>query len=461
MNKKNIIIGGGALVLLAAIIVVIFVMTRPTKLAAIVPANSVAVAKIDFTKMASSESEVKAITKLLDVDALEESGIDFSQPAYIFESGQGLIGLVAGMNDDDATEQWVKKLANKGLCTEINEKNDVKFTTIANTLLAGFNDRAIVLVGPVVATSEAENMHKIAKYLKADEDESFMTTKLYEKLTTLDGVTISMVAQSAALPERFVAPFALGAPSNSSPADVCLAATLTIIEGKYLSVEGEAFSFDENVDKSLKLAAKAYKNVKGTYLPTISTDDAIVASCNIAGREYLKLLHSNPTLRTILMGLNTTIDINKMLEGVDGDILIKGNFDSKGNVSPTLLADATNQDWLADVDYWKRSCPSGTTITNGSAPKSFHFANQDYRIDFGLTNGDKTLYFVPSSDEPSNTLAPAKNSLPKELTDRIKSSKLCTLVNIRAILNVYGNETISKLAQPVLGDINTIVIGVK
>jgi len=460
MKKSYIISGVVAIVALIAIGVCYWLM-RPTKLEAIVPANSVAVAKVDFAKIASGKSDSKAIANLLGVDALDECGIDFSQPAYIFESEQGLFGMVAAIADNDATEQWIGKLAKKGLCTDMGEKNGVKYTTFANMVLAGFNGKAMIMVGPVVATSETENLRKIVKYLEADEDDSIMSTKLYEKLNAMDGGMITMVAQSSALPKRTVAPFTLGAPSSSSPTDICLAATLNVIEGKYLAIEGEAFSFDSEIDKSLKLAANTYKKVKGTYLPTISENDAIVVSCNIAGREYVKLLRSNPTLRTILVGLNTTLDINKMLDGVAGDILVKGNFDDKGNITPTLLADAVNDDWLADVDYWKKSCPSGTTISNGSTPQSFRFTSQDYHIDFGLTDGGKTLYFVPSSDTPLNVLEPAAQPLPKEIVEKMQGGRLCAIANIGTLLRVYGGETATNLAKPILGNINTIVIGVK
>lgn len=460
MKKSYIISVVVAIVALIAVGIAYW-LTRPTKLEAIVPSNSVAVARVDFAKMASGNGDSKAIAKLLNVDDLKDCGINFSEPAYFFESGQGLFGLVTAIADDDATEQWIGNLAKKGLCTEISEKNGVKYTTFANMVLAGFNGKAMIMVGPVVATSEAENLRKIVKYLEADEEESIMGTKLYEKLTAMDGGMIDMVAMSSALPERIVAPFTLGAPSSSSPTDICLAASLNVIEGKYLAVEGEAFSFDSDIDKSLKLAANTYKKVNGTYLPTISADDAIVVSCNIAGREYVKLLRSNPSFRTILVGLNTTLDINKMLDGVDGDILIKANFDTKGNISPTLLADAINSDWLADVDYWKKSCPSGTVISNGSAPQSFRFASQDYHIDFGLTNGGKTLYFAPTSDTPLNVLSAATNPLPKEIMEKMQGGRLCALANISTLLKVYGGETATTLAQPILGNINTIVIGVK
>lgn len=457
--KKKII----AIVVTAVVVLVIGIVSyfffQATDIVCVVPANSVAVAKIDLTKVAASDNN--AITKLLKVDSPKECGLDFESPAYLFESGDGMFGLVVGVNDDDKVEAWIEKQAERGVCTHPAEKKDVKFTSFNNLFLAGFNSKALLVMGPVVAASEGEQQLKIAKYLKADEDKSIKTSQLYDKLSAMGNGLVSLVAQTSALPEKFVAPFTLGAPSSASPSDIYLAATLDVVDGKYLSVEGGSFAFDAEIDKTLKDAAKAYKNVKGTYLTTISSNDAFALSCNIAGKEYVNLLRSNPMFRTILIGLNTTIDINKMLNGVDGDILIKGNIDKKESIAPSLLADATNSDWLEDVSYWKKSCPNGTNITNGSTPKTFSYSSPDYHVDFGLTNSDKTLFFAPTGIGKEDILAPAANPLPKEITDKMKSSKLCAVVNIKSVLAVYGGTMATMVAEPILGNINTIVIGVK
>lgn len=430
-----------------------------TDLACVVPANSVAVAKVDFGRLMSDGT---AIAKLLDMEKPEECGLDFKSPAYMFESGDGVFGIVIGVKDDGDTEQWLGKLASIGKCTPIAEKKGVRFTSFGNTLLAGFNSRAMVIVGPVVASGETEYQLKIAKYLRADEGKSVKSTKLYDKLSANGEGMISLVTQTSALPEKVVAPFTLGTPSNSSLSDIYMSATINVVDGKYLLVEGESFAFEPEIDKALKEASKSYNSVKGTYLQTVSADDAFAISCNISGKEYMKLLRSNPLFRTILIGLNTTIDINKMLDGVEGDILIKGNIDAKGNIPPTLLADAVNGDWLDDVGYWKRSCPAGTVISDGKKPKSFSFISKDYHIDFGLTNGDKTLYFVPSSSgSRQDVLAPAAKALPSEIIGQMRANKLCALVNINSILSAYGGGMAMEMAKPLLGGITTIVISVK
>lgn len=435
-----------------------YFMFGSTDIANVVPANSVAVAKIDLKKVGEKGS---TIAKLLNIDNAEECGLDFQSPAFLFESGEGIFGLVIGVKDDDNTEEWINKLVKNGSCTPIVEKKGVKFTSFNNILLAGFNSNAIVVIGPIVVAGEAEYQLKIAKYLKADEDKSIKTSKLYDKLSTMDDGMIQLVAQTAALPEKLVAPFTLGTPANCSPSDIYITASLDIVNGKYLSIEGETYAIDEETNKSLKDASKAYKKVDGKYLSTISANDAFAISCNIAGKEYIKLLRNNPMFRNILMGLNTTIDINKMLEEVDGDILIKGDIDNKGNISPTLLADAISNEWTEDVDYWKKSCPSGTTITNGSAPCTYSFASSDYHINFGLTNNGKTLFFVPSSNNSTDIVTPATDALPKEITKKIQSNKLCAIVNIKSALSAYGGAMATKLAEPILGDITTVVISVK
>ena len=57
---------------------------------------------------------------------------------------------------------------------------------------------------------------------------------------------MALVAQAQALPEKFVAPFTLGAPKNADASQIVIAAEMNVQKGM-LRIKGETFSFNPSI----------------------------------------------------------------------------------------------------------------------------------------------------------------------------------------------------------------------
>ncbi|MFN1208706.1 DUF4836 family protein, partial [Enterococcus lactis] len=68
----------------------------------------------------------------------------------------------------------------------------------------------------------------------------------------------------------------------------------------------------------------------------------------VNGENYLNLLRNNIPFRTLLIGLNTALDIDMILKSIDGDILMAMPSAKGKNFDFQLLANVRDTDWLAD-----------------------------------------------------------------------------------------------------------------
>lgn len=67
----------------------------------------------------------------------------------------------------------------------------------------------------------------MVRFLHADEDAGVKSSRLFAQLDSIDS-PIAMVAQVQALPEKFVAPFTLGAPKDADASQIVIAAGMKV-----------------------------------------------------------------------------------------------------------------------------------------------------------------------------------------------------------------------------------------
>ncbi len=204
-----------------------------------IPKKSTALISVDLQQMASdknAEDKAGMLKSLLHVDDVDKCGIDISEKLYLFESADGNLGLCAKVSDEGDVEDWLASLAKKRIASEVKERKGFHFAVLKDSWLVGFSDQALLVMGPVVADAQAQLQQQMVKYLKADEDEGITASPMFERLQTLTS-PMAMVAQAQALPEKFVAPFTLGAPKDTDPSQVVIAAEMKVKNG-ILQIQG-------------------------------------------------------------------------------------------------------------------------------------------------------------------------------------------------------------------------------
>ena len=287
---------------------------------------------------------------------VEAEGLDKSQKIYLFETNDGMLGMVAQ-------------------CT--SDADGFKF--IDNRWVCGYDHGKMVVLGPVLPAQREETERRITRLLEQDEEDSAVGEFLFNRLDSIDA-PIALVAQSAALPEDFAAPFTLGAPKNTDPSLVCIEAQMTLQDG-VLRIKGRNFSQNRQLDAALAESAKIFRPLKGAFEQD-SKKQLFSLLMNVEGSQLLPLMQQNGGLQALLAGINTAVDMDNIIRSVDGDMALMVN---NAQLDMTMKAQLGKTDFLKDIDYWKSSCPAGSRIIDRGR-NQWTFDNGDMEFRFEVTD---------------------------------------------------------------------------
>ena len=424
----------------------------------VIPQNSTALVAVDTQELFSNSKTDKQqsyLKELLQIKDFNDLGIDISSRAYIFETADGNLGFVMKVKDKGALNDWLDKLYNTGYCKRITKCKDISFTSIKDKWIIGFSSDAMLVMGPVLPAQQAEMQRQMVKYFEQDEDQSIKFTPLYGKIDSLKS-SISIVAQATALPEKFVAPFTIGAPKDADASQIMIAAEINKDDSKCLEITGETFSFNKNIDGTLKENMMVFRPIKGTYLKSFSHDSPLGVFVNVNGKDFIKLLHSNKSFQTLLAGINTAIDMDNIIKSVNGDMAFVFPAFSDINSLPQMSAQLANKDFLKDVDYWKKSCLPGSKITD--CGKDFYcYTDGAINYYFGVSV-DMQFYSGSTSEVAKESILKSKNALNDDICKKIEGKRICFVLNVESFLRDGNNaNTALSLVKPLLGDVKTVL----
>ncbi len=414
-----------------------------------IPASATAVMKIDGAVVAGSH---KMLSLLLFGDKTADV-IDLSREVYAFETVDGNLGMCARVKDSDALLEALKTVTT----SDIRKQGDCRLTDINNSWAEGFNYKSLVVLGPVSAAALPDAQRSIVRMLNQDEDASIMVRPMYSKLDSIDS-RVAFVAQVQALPEKFAAPFMLGAPKGADASQVAVAAGVDIKDG-IVRIDCQSFSFDKSIDRELKKSRAAFRPVKGVFSQSLSHNQLFALFANVKGKEFLPLLQSDRSLQAVLMGLNTAVDFDNIMRSVDGDLAFMFSGMSQDNIAMTMLARVDNPVWTADVDYWKQSCQPGCSITGGNG--NWGYRGGEASFSFGL-QGD--VFYGISGEAPTSVQQLLKPSQPisVEVSRMIAGSRMAMVLNLKPLAaNGAAAGGMLDMLKPIINNVKAVVCVMK
>lgn len=426
-----------------------------------IPANANALIAINARELGNAnEKDGREIMKsIFKADESENCGIDFASKLYIFETNDGNMGCCAKVDSKDELTKWLESLAGKGLCSKVTERRDLSFALLHNSWAIGFSSKAVVIMGPVLPAQQADAVRTLSKYLKQDEDDGVKSSPLFDKVDNINSA-IAIVTQSDALPEKFAAPFTLGAPKEADASQICIAASLTATDSGCLHINGEPFSLNNDIDKALNEAKSKFRKITGKYTGNMPKQTLCSMFMNVDGHDFVTMMHNNKNLGVLLAGANTAIDMDNILRSINGEMAIGAEDLSETGIKISMAAQLADEKFLQDVDYWKKSCQPGNSISN-CGRKRYVFRSKDNQFWFGVSNSRE---FYASSEESiaDNILNRATSPLPDEVRKQIQGQRLCIVLNVNQLVN--RNESLSavtKLLESLFGKLNYIIYSIK
>ena len=422
----------------------------------VIPDNSTALVAIDAQKLFDGNVD-GVLGKALNTDGIDKCGIDFLSKIYLFETFDGNIGVAAKVSNSGDLEDFLNSLSKKGICKGTVQYEDFKFTVIKDTWVAGFSSDALVVMGPSLPAVQAETKRQIVKLLNQDEEHGIKNSPMFEKMESIEGA-VAVVAQASALPEKLAAPFTLGAPKDADLSQIMIAADLKKNGEGCILIDGETFSFNKSIDEKLKKSREAFRPIKDSYVGNMSRNSVWGAFMNVDGKVFINMLHANKAFQALLAGMNMAIDMDKIIKSIDGDVVLASpNGIGEGEMDMVMCARISDKAFLADVDYWKRSCPAGSKITDWRN-NAFCYTNGDMSYYFGVTD-DMQFYSASTEVEALNVLSESETPLPEDIQELIKGKRFAVVFNVGAYSSQSGQQ--GGVVKTLLGETKTILYVMK
>ena len=426
-----------------------------------IPSKSTAVISIDMSRLNGQEQEQNQehiLKTMLHVDDVSKCGLDVKEKVYLFETIDGNLGLCAKVADEGDVSNWLSELSQQRICSTVTERKGFHFAVLKDSWLVGFSSKALLVMGPVVAEAQAEMQRQMVRYLNADEDAGIKSSKLFAQLDSIDS-PMAMVAQAVALPEKFVAPFTLGAPKDADASQIVIAAGMDVEDG-VLKIAGRTFSFNPSINQALVKSQQVFRPIQGDYVQSMPDDAMAGIFMNVAGSRFLPLVQSNQGLQTLLMGINASIDMDNILRSVDGDMSIVLPTLGADHMQMMMAARLSHAKWLSDVDYWKQSCPKGSTIGNWKS-NAFCYSSGKTCFYFGVTD-DKQFFSGNDEVSAESSIRPSSHPISKRVQNMIRGEKMVMVINLeKSGGGGSPMQAVTGLLSPLFGQLTAVVYTLK
>lgn len=426
-----------------------------------IPSKSTAVISIDMSRLNGQEQEQNQehiLKTMLHVDDVSKCGLDVKEKVYLFETIDGNLGLCAKVADEGDVSNWLSELSQQRICSTVTERKGFHFAVLKDSWLVGFSSKALLVMGPVVAEAQAEMQRQMVRYLNADEDAGIKSSKLFAQLDSIDS-PMAMVAQAVALPEKFVAPFTLGAPKDADASQIVIAAGMDVEDG-VLKIVGRTFSFNPSINQALVKSQQVFRPIQGDYVQSMPDDAMAGIFMNVAGSRFLPLVQSNQGLQTLLMGINASIDMDNILRSVDGDMSIVLPTLGADHMQMMMAARLSHAKWLSDVDYWKQSCPKGSTIGNWKS-NAFCYSSGKTCFYFGVTD-DKQFFSGNDEVSAESSIRPSSHPVSKRVQNMIRGEKMVMVINLeKSGGGGSAMQAVTGLLSPLFGQLTAVVYTLK
>lgn len=426
-----------------------------------IPSKSTAVISIDMSRLNGQEQEQNQehiLKTMLHVDDVSKCGLDVKEKVYLFETIDGNLGLCAKVADEGDVSNWLSELSQQRISSTVTERKDFHFAVLKDSWLVGFSSKALLVMGPVVAEAQAEMQRQMVRYLNADEDAGIKSSKLFAQLDSIDS-PMAMVAQAVALPEKFVAPFTLGAPKDADASQIVIAAGMDVEDG-VLKIAGRTFSFNPSINQALVKSQQVFRPIQGDYVQSMPDDAMAGIFMNVAGSRFLPLVQSNQGLQTLLMGINASIDMDNILRSVDGDMSIVLPTLGADHMQMMMAARLSHAKWLSDVDYWKQSCPKGSTIGNWKS-NAFCYSSGKTCFYFGVTD-DKQFFSGNDEVSAESSIRPSSHPISKRVQNMIRGEKMVMVINLeKSGGGGSAMQAVTGLLSPLFGQLTAVVYTLK
>lgn len=290
----------------------LFACTKDTKYYDAIPFDCKVVIRVQGDQTKSGHDHCGKLLALIFGNQLnDKSGIDISKSVYIYETNDGSMGVCASVRSESDLESYLSEIN----AVELKQRKDCKFAMINHSYIIGYNDCAMLITGPVVASSEKHVTSRLARYLELNENNSVATADYFLDLNNSDD-DISLYGKISFLPKQFAVPFLIGVPTGTSTDDVMMKAAVSIVDST-LVLNGLITSENIRIKQGIDNAMSLFRDFSGK--DNLDNKGMVNVFVNIEGRTLIRLLESNKDLSNLMLSSKS----KEKLSSLDGNIALR------------------------------------------------------------------------------------------------------------------------------------------
>lgn len=338
----------------------------------VIPNDATAVISVDLESMAekstlSHSSKLNDIRKYMrymvsdevkdGVDALIDdpslSGIDFSQPAYIFMTPNRCVGLTMKVEDESMLEELVGVMEKQGFCSRIKKHDGLQWSTLMEDINIVFSGNTMLMMTQVDGTTaigSRKMQSMMLSLMQMEGEDSFASSDTYEKMLLQENGDIRIYANLSVLPLDMVKEYKRLFPVAARLSDVRMVGCVAFENGE-ARMNTILYSNNAKIQKLIEGIYSSMKPIEGQYMNYLEKDIDMYLLAGIKGDKALEYLKKIPRVREYLVGVNLAIDCDNIIRSINGDIQLS----MKDEHSYSLISHLENNDVMNDIDEWMKS----------------------------------------------------------------------------------------------------------
>lgn len=394
MNKTKIILSSIVVLALAGVVAFWVLRGNSDGYLQALPKDATALVRLDVKALLdeadlTKEETTKLLQRISFSEETNEIGIDFNRPVYGFAIQNDNFGILAAVASEKELQSWCERLAAEGHASEIMHQRGYSWVVLEQQWLMAFDNEKALVMGPAIGAAQDLLRTTIVQLMEQNDDESALKTDLYKLLKSEDEPLVALVRPEL-LPEDALKNLGKLQLKSSQQGVYCL--TMAPDDNE-LEVDIDIISDDETILEELTKINTLLRPITGKLLDNAHPDNAIWLACNLKGEDLLSTLRAEPSIRTSLIALNLIVDVDQIIQAIDGDIAVELTsakaspendgvnlrFDFKNGC---LTAHVTNTDFLSEAQSWGNSflevkSLSATDFMVNLEPSSIYFGVQD------------------------------------------------------------------------------------
>lgn len=387
---------------------------------------------VDMMKNEMKAASFEKLQKIMENP--KESGIDITEPVYIFSAPELFMGMTAKVIDKGNLNNTIEVLKNEGAINEITEENGFNFAKTNSKNFIAFNESTLIVAEYNNNVNEERMLLDASNMLNRKAEESIVSDKGFVKMQENKG-------------------------------DIAIYNNFESIDRQYTSMMEdmmeEAMGIKDIAKKFRLISGLSFEKGKIEVSTEFYTDDKELKDKIDEQEEYLRPLKNSllkyfpkSTLGFISIGLDSenifvealmkNEEVKKNISAEDAEIL-KNIFESLGNEitigvtnfemteTPTILmyAEAENGDFLKELYKNQDNYRRVFKITELKENEYVMKQGRD-NIFFGYKDG--LVYVTNSESQYKNAGIKASPSvLENSYADAIKGSSIAYVIDFKAI----------------------------